>query len=168
MSVETARLMAHLVVGGTVIIVLGFIGATLVALFRSAFSVSQKSSQPKKVAEGFSFKIQGKEDILTPKKQKLFSLRCLRKAKKQPMAVRKDDPSLDWSPVLSLEEEKNLFVPTFQRLKRLAQGLPASTEPQSVNQEHLAATAQSVQESGDGDLFEKKDIFQLDPALAPN
>ena len=161
MSVETARLMAHLVVGGTVVIVLGF-------MFRSVFSVSKKSSQPKKVAEGFTFKIQGKEDILTPKKQKLFSLRGLRKAKKQPMAVRKDDPSLDWSPVLSLEEEKNLFVPTFQRLKRLAQGLPASTESQSVNQEHLAATAQSVQESGDGDLFEKKDIFQLDPALAPN
>ncbi len=168
MSIIAARIMAHLVVGGIVLMALGLIGATFVALFKSAFRVPARKSKISKEAEGFTFQVAGQETIKPPRKRKLFSLRVFRNAKQQPMAIplqQKTDRSLDWSPVLSPAEEKTLFIPTFQRLKHMLQETPKTPETQ-LEVRSDSATAEPAQQEIAEDLFEQKDIFQLEPDAA--
>lgn len=167
MSIVTARFLAHLVVGGVVLMALGLIGVTFVALFRSAFRVPAKSPKKTKADEGFIFQVAGQETVKPRQKRNLFSLRVFRRTKKQPMAIplQPSDLSVDWSPVLSPEEEKELFIPTFQRLKRLLQEPSESTESQPVS-EKTAPVAETASTEGDEDLFESKDIFKLEPEPA--
>ena len=142
MSIETARLAAHLVVSGTIILTVGFIGTVFLTFLRIAFG--------KKPEKNFTFNV---GSSLGGSIANLHS----HGARLKPMAkMATIDKIQSWSPILSRSEEETLSVPTFMR-----QSMSISeTQSQLPNLDIEPLQAGSACE----DLFARKDIFQLDPA----
>lgn len=159
MDAQSAHVVAHMIVGGTAALIVFGIGAMILGMLKLVFG----KTVPK--GENFTFEVAPAAKPAKAKKAKrIFPIQRVLRKTKQPMAEKSF--GADWAPVISEDEEKKLRIPTYIRRQRAAAAPMIEAKAPIVVVPPAPAAAAVSKTEVEIDLFEGKDIFQLDPEPA--